>query len=186
MQHRSLVSGRRSRSVAIGAAVVLASLVVTANPAGAHEYGHPSAPVAGTPVPNVGATVNVSPTTLAFPTERAGTFSGIPKIVTVTNTGSVAVVISDIASTTDYVGTTTCFAHASLAVGASCTITIYFFPNAFGTRSDTLQIKDNAAGSPQKVSMSGQGSEGYSSPGHTARSRTSVTRCFTATPAPSA
>jgi hypothetical protein len=162
MLHRTSGSRRFPRLAAFGTAVVLASVVAMTAPAGASVpdpgFGHVRG---GRLAPAVGATVSVSPATLAFPSERAGTYSGIPKIVTVTNTGSVPVVFSEILSSTDFGGTTTCFAHASLAAAASCTITVYFFPNAFGTRSDTLQIKDNAAGSPQKVSMSGQGTEGY-------------------------
>jgi hypothetical protein len=140
----------------------LASVFAVASPADARVIGHANRPGSAGPGPAVAGTVSVSPTSLTFPTQRAGTFSGVAKTITVTNTGSVAVVISDIFSATnDYFGSTTCFAHPSLAIGASCTITIYFLPTASGTRADTLKIQDDAAGSPQQVALSGKGVEGY-------------------------
>ncbi|HEY5012954.1 MAG TPA: choice-of-anchor D domain-containing protein [Acidimicrobiia bacterium] len=133
-----------------------------ASPAAARDYGHPHSQSGANPVPAVGATVSVSPASLAFPTQRAGTFSGVAKTVTVTNTGLVAVTISRIFTTTsDYFGFTSCFDHTTLASGASCTITTYFLPNASGTRNATLEIVDDAAGSPHKVTLTGQGVEGY-------------------------
>ncbi|HEV2641869.1 MAG TPA: hypothetical protein VGT98_04155, partial [Candidatus Elarobacter sp.] len=108
------------------------------------------------------ASVHLSATSLAFPDQRAGTESGIGKVVTVTNNGSVPVVFSDLFSSKhDYFGSTTCFDHPSLAVSASCTITTFFLPGGFGARPDTLQLEDNATGSPQKITLSGRGTEGY-------------------------
>jgi hypothetical protein len=164
MKGRYAVPGRRRRFAACGVAVLSVSVFVMASPADAHVIGHSGASVGSVGVLTAGASVNVSPTSLTFPTQRAGTDSGVPKTVTVTNSGSVAVVFSGIANgsgTGDYFGSTTCFDHASLAVGASCTITIFFLPSASGTRNDTLLITDNAAGSPQKVALSGKGVEGY-------------------------
>jgi hypothetical protein len=48
---------------------------------------------------------------------------------------------------------------ASLAANASCTINITFIPIASGTRSGNLTVSDNAAGSPQAVSLSGTGAD---------------------------
>jgi len=45
----------------------------------------------------------------------------------------------------------------TLAEGKSCTITVTFKPAATGAQSATLQIADNAAGSPQKVTLTGTG-----------------------------
>jgi hypothetical protein len=162
----------RRRVAACGATVLCVSVFAMAGPAGAatasstagvtRGYGHPHAPATGATRPAVAGTVSVSPTSLAFPTQVAGTYSGVGKTITVTNTGSVAVVISEVFSTSnDYFGTTTCFDHATLAIGTSCTITNYFLPNAQGTRNAVLEIKDDAAGSPQKVTLAGQGVDGY-------------------------
>src|SRR5437879_11040010 len=45
----------------------------------------------------------------------------------------------------------------SVAPGASCTISVSFTPAATGVRAATVNITDNAAGSPQRVSLSGTG-----------------------------
>ncbi len=50
-----------------------------------------------------------------------------------------------------------CSATGTLAVGASCTINVVFTPGANGARTATLNIADNAAGSPQTVALSGTG-----------------------------
>jgi len=46
---------------------------------------------------------------------------------------------------------------SSLAAGNSCTISVTFNPSQTGQQSATLQVSDNAAGSPQGVSLSGTG-----------------------------
>ena len=50
-----------------------------------------------------------------------------------------------------------CSATGTLAAGASCTISVVFTPQANGTRTATLNIADNATGSPQMVALSGTG-----------------------------
>jgi hypothetical protein len=44
-----------------------------------------------------------------------------------------------------------------LTPGASCNISVTFRPTVTGTRTAKLSITDNAAGSPQKVALSGSG-----------------------------
>ena len=44
-----------------------------------------------------------------------------------------------------------------MAVGASCTFSVTFTPTAIGNRSATINITDNASGSPQHVSLAGTG-----------------------------
>jgi hypothetical protein len=46
---------------------------------------------------------------------------------------------------------------ASLAAGASCTITVTFTPSATGSRNTPLNITSSAAGSPHSVSLTGTG-----------------------------
>ena len=46
---------------------------------------------------------------------------------------------------------------STLAVGASCTVSVIFTPSASGARAATLQFTDNAADSPQTVSLTGIG-----------------------------
>src|ERR1019366_7271598 len=53
----------------------------------------------------------------------------------------------------DFTQTNNC--GASLAAGATCLVQVMFKPSAPGTRTTVLNIKDNATGSPQKVTFSG-------------------------------
>src|SRR5207249_4797390 len=53
----------------------------------------------------------------------------------------------------------------SLATGTRCTISVNFKPTATGTRTGTVTVSDIAAGSPQKISLTGSGvSSGTSTP----------------------
>jgi len=55
----------------------------------------------------------------------------------------------------DFAQTNNC--GTSVATGASCTFTVTFTPTASGNRSATLNITDNAGGSPQQVNLAGTG-----------------------------
>src|SRR5437016_1878665 len=46
---------------------------------------------------------------------------------------------------------------ATLAAGANCTINVTFTPTASGARTGTLSVTDNAGGSPQIMTLSGNG-----------------------------
>jgi Abnormal spindle-like microcephaly-assoc'd, ASPM-SPD-2-Hydin/Beta-propeller repeat len=103
-------------------------------------------------------TIVFSPTSLTFPTQLVGT-SSRAQGVTLTNNGTSAVSITSIsiagANSSDFSETNTC--GASIAAGASCTITVTFKPTSSGTRAATVSVADNAAGSPQTLSLTGTG-----------------------------
>ena len=117
---------------------------------------------AGTPqtvsLSGIGTTTKLSPTSLNFGSVTVGVTSAA-KTVTLTNIGTTTLTISGIAITGtnagDFSQTHTC--GSSLAPGANCNISIKFKPSASGARSATLVVSDNAAGSPQKVALSGTG-----------------------------
>ena len=100
--------------------------------------------------------VSVSATSLYFGSYSVGTKGG-PENLWVTNSGKARLTISSIALTGgnagDFTQTNNC--RASLAAGANCFIQVMFKPTAPGTRTTVLNIKDNATGSPQKVTFSG-------------------------------
>jgi hypothetical protein len=50
-----------------------------------------------------------------------------------------------------------CFFVTNLMPGDSCTVTVFFYPTALGPRSATLDFSYDAPGSPQSVSLSGNG-----------------------------
>ena len=82
-----------------------------------------------------------------------------PSSVTLSNTGGAALAITGITisgtDSGDFSQTNTC--GSSLAAGATCTISVVFTATASGTRTATLSLMDNAAGSPQSVSLTGTG-----------------------------
>ncbi len=77
--------------------------------------------------------------------------------MTLKNTGTAALTLGTIQITGDFIQVNNC--PGSLAANASCTINITFTPTASGTRSGSLTISDNAAGSPQTVNLSGTGAD---------------------------
>jgi uncharacterized repeat protein (TIGR03803 family) len=112
----------------------------------------------------VGTTAKLFPTSLNFGTVAIGT--RIAKAVTLTNVSMNTLALSGIAitgtNTGDFVQTHNC--GSSLAAGASCSINVTFKPTASGTRTGSLSVSDSAAGSPQKVSLSGVGAAAKLSP----------------------
>ncbi|QHN03569.1 choice-of-anchor D domain-containing protein [Granulicella sp. WH15] len=100
------------------------------------------------------ATLTVSPTSLTFPAQLQGT-SSTAQTVTLTNSGTAAVTISNIAITGDFAKTTTC--GTSLAAAGTCTISVTFTPASAGERTGTITITDSASGSPHIVALTGTG-----------------------------
>ncbi len=98
--------------------------------------------------------VSLSSTTLSFGDQAVGT-SSPPQSVILTNSGTAPLTISGITSTGDYVQSNNC--GTGVAVGGKCTIQVTFTPTATGTRSGSVSITDNAAGSPQQITLTGNG-----------------------------
>jgi hypothetical protein len=100
----------------------------------------------------------LSATSVAFPNQARVTTSAATA-VTLTNSGSA--VLSGIVITlggtnpADFAETNNC--AASLAVAAKCTINVSFKPAAAASYKAAVSIKDNAAGSPQTIALSGTG-----------------------------
>jgi hypothetical protein len=101
-------------------------------------------------------TVSLLPSTLKFATQVVGT-SSAAQTATLTNTGDQSVTISSITISGAFSETNNC--PSSLGVSQSCQIQVTFKPTAKGTASGTLSVTDNATKSPQKVSLSGTGTE---------------------------
>jgi len=101
-----------------------------------------------------GANIGLSPTSLSFGTELLNTTSA-SQIVSMTNSGTVALSITRITASTQYAQTNTC--GNSLVAGANCTINVTFTPTTAGAHTGTITITNNATGSPRTVSLSGTG-----------------------------
>ena len=106
------------------------------------------------------ATATMTSTTLAFGNVLVNGTSG-SRFETLTNTGTVPVTITGTSITgtnpTSFAGSTAGTCGALLAVGANCTIGVTFTPGAVTSYSGTVNVADNATGSPQTASLTGSG-----------------------------
>ena len=98
--------------------------------------------------------VSLSPASLTFPAQQVGT-SSKAQLVTLKNTGSATLRITRITVSGDFSQTNPC--GSSVAVGASCTLSVTFKPTAAGTRTGAVTITDNATPSTQTISLTGTG-----------------------------
>src|SRR5207245_136566 len=106
--------------------------------------------------------VTLAPTNLAFGDQRLSTTSPV-QTVTLTNSGTATLSITSIAlaglNPGDFAiaAGTTCTNGATVVAGASCLLNLTFTPTAASARTATVTITDDAASSPQSVSLAGTG-----------------------------
>jgi FG-GAP-like repeat/Abnormal spindle-like microcephaly-assoc'd, ASPM-SPD-2-Hydin len=98
------------------------------------------------------ATVTLTPSKMKFPLHLVGT-SSRARTATLTNSGTVAVNISSIATTAQFTQSNNC--PSSLSVGGSCQVQVKFVPQQKGQIAGTLSVTDDARGSPQTAALSG-------------------------------
>ncbi len=113
--------------------------------------------VATAPPPGTGALSMVS--AVAMPDQTLGA-SSAPRAVTLSNTGSAAVIVSSIASgnAAEFsISSSTC---TTVNAGAACSFSITFTPAAVGARSSTVTVTSDGAGSPHAILVSGNGLAG--------------------------
>ncbi len=99
-----------------------------------------------------------SPNPLAFPSTLVGTAAtALP--MTLSNPGTAALTISSISVTgtnaSSFAQSNNC--GTSLAVGATCTITVTFTPASAASLTAAISVADNATGSPQSAAITGTG-----------------------------
>ncbi|WP_036517331.1 choice-of-anchor D domain-containing protein [Nevskia soli] len=101
---------------------------------------------------------SASPLSLSFGSVVVGQQS-VAQTVTVSNGGNAALQLAAIATNSaDFaVSGGSCAVGTPVAAGGSCTVLLKFQPQATGSRSGTLSITHNAAGSPSTVALSGSG-----------------------------
>jgi len=148
--HPSCAEGRTT----IGAAIDIGAYEFN----GGNATPPPNAPPrCGAPAPPA-PVVSLSANSLTFAEQILNTTSP-SQSVTLTNTGNATLTISGIVlvgtNPGDFNQTTWC--GTTLAAGANCSITVTFTPTASGSRSATVSVTDNAAGSPHSISLSGSG-----------------------------
>ena len=97
-------------------------------------------------------TLSLSTADLSFADQLMDTTSSAQN-VTLTNTGNAVINVSSIFATGDFAVTNDC--GASVAVGASCVLSVTFTPTDIGTRTGSVTIVTDAAGSPHVIDLSG-------------------------------
>ncbi len=98
--------------------------------------------------------LTLSASSLTFADQLMDTTSSAQN-VTLTNTGNAVINVSSIfaLATEDFAVTNDC--GASVAVGASCVLSVTFTPTDIGTRTGSVTIVTDAAGSPHVINLSG-------------------------------
>ncbi len=113
--------------------------------------GPPSMGLSGTGVIPV---ASLSPSSLTFAAQIVGTRSAT-QAVTLTNSGDGTLTIGQISASGDFAQANNC--ATSLAVGASCTISVSFAPTATGSRTGSLIVTSNGTPASSSISMTGTG-----------------------------
>ncbi len=127
------------------------------------SYNAAGSPAAVSLNANAVQPVLLSSSSLTFAAQFVGTTS-TGQTVTITNEQSGALTISSAtfvgADPNDFsISSDTCpTSPATLPAGNFCQLTVTFTPTASGSRTATLDINDDAPGSPQPVSLTGSGS----------------------------
>ncbi|WP_157360076.1 choice-of-anchor D domain-containing protein [Caldimonas brevitalea] len=120
--------------------------------------GTASVPLSGSGVPVPAPAVSLSAGSLDFGSQTVG---GIypARSVTLTNSGNQPLVLTSLAASgAGFALTTGSPCPATLAAGASCTVSVGFTPTAAGTDyAGAIDIVSNAPGSPHRVALAGRG-----------------------------
>jgi hypothetical protein len=102
-------------------------------------------------------TITVSPAQLPFGNQNVNTTSAA-QTVTISNTGTVPIIIPSIIVPPGFAETDNCRSLANgLAPAASCTINVTFTPTSATSFTGNLSITDSAQGSPHTVMLTGTG-----------------------------
>src|SRR5690348_13026267 len=101
---------------------------------------------------------SVSPSPFDFGNQPVGQASQ-PQVFTVQNTGNADLHVQTASISGDFaIANDTCSGN-TVTAGSTCTIGVTFKPTATGARTGALSISDDAADSPQTVSLSGTGTQ---------------------------
>lgn len=102
------------------------------------------------------AVIDITPATLAFGDATVGQIRDLP--LTIRNTGTAALTVQSITSTSAVFTAPGFTAGLSIAAGASAAVTVRFLPTAAGSVTGTLTINSTAAARPSvTVPLSGNG-----------------------------
>lgn len=103
----------------------------------------------------VGTNVVLTPGRLNFGDEKVGQQSA-PQVVTVKNTGSTPLTFASFMVSGDFAQTNEC--GSSIGAGATCSVSVSFYPTQDGLRTGSVVISDSDLGtSPQTIPLKGTG-----------------------------
>ncbi len=103
------------------------------------------------------STVTLSASSLAFGPQQVGIPSA-PQAVTVTNSGSTGLTISQITASGDFSETDDCVkAGVPLPSGTNCVIQVTYTPSAVGQSIGAITLTDSGTGNPQTILATGTG-----------------------------
>jgi hypothetical protein len=145
-------------------APVVALVAAPAMAAGNGSYGELRAGTYGrgiweipllTAAPPAAPAMTLAPASLTFAAQAIATASPA-QTITVTNSGTAALTISQIAATGDFNETDNCIG-APIAIGAACVVQVRFLPSATGTRTGVLTVYGNVAGGQATATLTGMG-----------------------------
>jgi hypothetical protein len=104
-------------------------------------------------------TYTLSPTSLAFGSQTRNGGASAPMLITVTNTGTVALSFTSIGlsgtNSKQFSQTNTC--GTSVPLGSNCTISVVFKPTATGSMTATLEVIGGNGAGTQTVTLTGTG-----------------------------
>jgi len=103
-----------------------------------------------------GTNLTLNPTLLSYGIQNVF-MSGSSQSATLTNSGTSAVTISNIATSGDYTSSTTC--GSTLEASSSCTVSAVFTPTATGTRYGAITITSSDGASPHVLNLTGVGTQ---------------------------
>ncbi len=98
--------------------------------------------------------VSLSASALSFGSQVVNTTSAA-QTVTVTNSGTATLTLGSITASGPFAQTNTC--GSSVAAGGICTLSVTFTPTTAGNALGSVTLTDNAANSPQMISLTGTG-----------------------------
>ncbi len=107
-----------------------------------------------------GPSLQLAPTALSLGTPQIGSRS-VPQTIMIKSNGAEALSVNSIAvsgaDASEFLESDTCQAPAVLQPNNFCSVSITFLPASTGQQTATVNVTDNAPGSPQSVPLNGAG-----------------------------
>ena len=182
-RHRTKLGATLAQSLTAGLTLALIALVLVASSPNASAQATP------TPLPPGPVSLTVSPKTLSFGTVTYAVPGSNNRTLylTITNPkkNKKATIVASVVGTEGFSASSSCN-NATIPAGGKLKCAITYTPTGLGAVSGTLVVTDNAANSPQTVTVSGTGRRRKKIPPPTPTATATATATATPTPTPTA